>query len=266
MCSKKLTLFYLIFFCGICNGYFLLFGLDLIVVCRGKDNNLVATGMAEDRDEKYKVKRERMVKVQLQGRDINDPQVLESMLQVPRHLFVPDSQMSRAYDDHPIPIGEGQTISQPYIVALMTQLARPRKSHKILEVGTGSGYQSAVISMLVDRVYSIESVVNLAEKSSQILTELAYDNVQVRNGNGCQGWPEESPFDCILVTAAPKQVPPLLLDQLAIGGRLVIPVGSESWNQTLLVIKRTKKGFQRRKVIPVRFVPMTGEDQDHGVP
>jgi len=148
----------------------------------------------------------------------------------------------------------------------MTQLARPQESHKVLEVGTGSGYQAAVISLLVDQVYSIEIVPGLAENAARLLSEFSYDNVQVREGDGYQGWPEEAPFDCILVTAAPKKAPPPLLDQLAIGGRLVIPVGSTSFTQTLLVIERTKKGFQRRNIIPVRFVPMTGEAQRRQVP
>lgn len=228
----------------------------MILAC---DSGVAKVGEMEV--EAFKVQREKMVESQLQARDIDDPRVLAAMRQVPRHRFVPISQMSRAYDDHPLAIGEGQTISQPYIVALMTKLVGPQKSHKVLEIGTGSGYQAAVISLLVDQVYSIEIVPGLAENAARLLAELSYDNVQVREGDGYQGWPEEAPFDCILVTAAPKKVPPPLLDQLAIGGRLVIPVGSTSFAQTLLVIERTKKGFERRNIIPVRFVPMTGEVQ-----
>ncbi len=213
------------------------------------------------RAQDFKAQREQMVKSQLEARDIDDPRVLAAMREVPRHRFVRPSQMSQAYDDHPLAIGEGQTISQPYIVALMTQLVRPRESHRVLEVGTGSGYQAAVVSRLTKQVYSIEIVPSLAENAASLLSELAYENVRVRQGDGYQGWPEEAPFDCILVTAAPKEVPPPLLEQLAIGGRLVIPVGNTSFAQTLLVIERTKKGFQRRAVIPVRFVPMTGEAQ-----
>ena len=214
----------------------------------------------------FKSQREQMVKRQLQARDIDDPRVLKSMGDVPRHRFVPASQISRAYDDHPLAIGEGQTISQPYIVALMTQLVRPGKSSKTLEVGTGSGYQAAVLAGLVDEVYTIEIVPGLAERAAILLSELGFENVHVKQGDGYQGWPEQAPFDCILVTAAPREVPPPLLEQLTIGGRLVIPVGSTSLAQTLLVIERTKEGFKRTPVIPVRFVPMTGEAQQQKVP
>ncbi len=222
--------------------------------------------MAEMEAQDFKSQREQMVKRQLQARDIDDPRVLEAMRDVPRHRFVPASQISQAYDDHPLAIGEGQTISQPYIVALMTQLVRPEKSSKTLEVGTGSGYQAAVLAGLVDEVYTIEIVPALAERAASLLSELGLENVHVRQGDGYQGWPEQAPFDCILVTAAPREVPPPLLEQLTIGGRLVIPVGSTGLAQTLLVIERTKKGFKRTPVIPVRFVPMTGEAQQQKVP
>ena len=214
----------------------------------------------------FKSQREQMVKRQLQARDIDDPRVLKAMRDVPRHRFVPASQISQAYDDHPLTIGEGQTISQPYIVALMTQLVRPGKSSKTLEVGTGSGYQAAVLAGLVDEVYTIEIVPGLAARAASLLSELGLENVHVRQGDGYQGWPEQAPFDCILVTAAPREVPPPLLEQLTIGGRLVIPVGSTGLTQTLLVIERTKGGFKRTPVIPVRFVPMTGEAQQQKVP
>ena len=214
----------------------------------------------------FKSQREQMVKRQLQARDIDDPRVLKAMRDVPRHRFVPASQISQAYDDHPLTIGEGQTISQPYIVALMTQLVRPGKSSKTLEVGTGSGYQAAVLAGLVDEVYTIEIVPGLAARAASLLSELGLENVHVRQGDGYQGWPEQAPFDCILVTAAPREVPPPLLEQLTIGGRLVIPVGSTGLTQTLLVIERTKGSFKRTPVIPVRFVPMTGEAQQQKVP
>ncbi len=222
--------------------------------------------MTEMEAQDFKSRRERMVKRQLQARDIHDPRVLAAMRDVPRHRFVPASQISQAYDDHPLAIGEGQTISQPYIVALMTQLVRPGESSKALEVGTGSGYQAAVLAGLVDQVYTIEIVPSLAEGAASLLAGLGLENVHVRQGDGYEGWPEQAPFDCILVTAAPREVPPPLLEQLAIGGRLVIPVGSTSMAQTLLVIERTKKGFKRTPVIPVRFVPMTGEAQQQPRP
>ena len=217
--------------------------------------------MAQIEAQDFKSQREQMVKRQLQARDIDDPRVLKVMGDVPRHRFVPASQISQAYDDHPLAIGEGQTISQPYIVALMTQLVRLEKSSKVLEVGTGSGYQAAVLAELVQEVYTVEIVPGLARRAASLLPELGYENVQVRHGDGYQGWPEQAPFDCILVAAAPREVPPPLLEQLAVGGRLVIPVGGTSMTQTLLLIERTKTGFERRSIIPVRFVPMTGEAQ-----
>ncbi len=223
--------------------------------------NSGVASMVEMEAQDFKSQREQMVKRQLQARDIDDPRVLKVMGDVPRHRFVPAGQISRAYDDHPLAIGEGQTISQPYIVALMTQLVRPEKSSKVLEVGTGSGYQAAVLAGLVQEVYTIEIVPALARRAASLLSELGHENVQVRHADGYQGWPEQAPFDCILVAAAPREVPPPLLEQLAVGGRLVIPVGSTSMTQTLLLIERTKKGFERSPVIPVRFVPMTGEAQ-----
>ena len=222
--------------------------------------------MTEMGAQDFKSQREQMVRHQLQARDIDNPRILDAMRDVPRHRFVPASQISQAYDDHPLPIGKDQTISQPYIVALMTQLVHPGKSSKTLEVGTGSGYQAAVLAELVDQVYTIEIVPGLAERAATLLSELGVENVHVRQGDGYQGWPEQAPFDCILVTAAPREVPPPLLQQLAIGGRLVIPVGVSSLTQTLLVIERTKRGFKRTSVIPVRFVPMTGEAQRQKVP
>lgn len=207
----------------------------------------------------YQAERERMVRVQLEGRDISDQRVLAAMREVPRHLFVPAEARDQAYEDHPLPIGEDQTISQPYIVALMTQLAACPASGKVLEVGTGSGYQAAVLSRLVAEVYSVEIVPSLAERSARLLEEIGYDNVQVRQGDGYQGWTEHAPFDCILVTAAPEKIPPPLLEQLAVGGRLVIPVGHSTFAQNLMVVRRTETGYEESAVIPVRFVPMTGE-------
>ena len=246
-----------------------LFRVALLVAIGGLSGLTCDSGvasMAEMEAQDFKAQREQMVKRQLQARDIDDPRVLEVMGDVPRHRFVPASQISQAYDDRPLSIGEGQTISQPYIVALMTQLARPQKASRVLEVGTGSGYQAAVLAGLVQEVYTIEIVPRLARRAASLLSELGHENVQVRHGDGYQGWPEQAPFDCILVAAAPREVPPPLLEQLAVGGRLVIPVGSTNMTQTLVLIERTKKGFERSQVIPVRFVPMTGKAQQQKVP
>jgi protein-L-isoaspartate(D-aspartate) O-methyltransferase len=177
---------------------------------------------------------------------------------VPRHLFVPPADRKSAYEDHPLSIGEGQTISQPYIVALMTELARPSEKDRALEIGTGSGYQAAVLSGLVREVYTIEILESLGTEAARRLKDLGYANVHVRVGDGYQGWPEAAPFDIILVTAAPEKVPPPLLQQLKRGGRMVIPVGRVSDVQSLLVLEKDEEGrIQERDILPVRFVPLT---------
>ena len=199
-----------------------------------------------------------MVETQIVPRGVRDPRVLAAMREVPRHLFVPPSQSAHAYDDGPLPIGGNQTISQPYIVALMTELADIAPREKVLEIGTGSGYQSAVLSKLAGEVYSIEIVPELARQSAERLKKLGYGNVTVREGDGYRGWPEHAPFDAIIVTAAPDRIPQPLLDQLAPGGRMVIPVGS--FFQELKVLSKEKNGkITEKDIIPVRFVPMTGE-------
>lgn len=198
-----------------------------------------------------------MVHDQIEERWVTDPRVLETLRDVPRHLFVPEQLREMAYEDYPLPIGHGQTISQPYIVGVMTQLLAPRPEHKILEIGTGSGYQAAVLSMLVEHVYTIEIIAELAAEARTRLRALGYDNVTVITGDGYRGHPDEAPFDGIIVTAAPEEIPQPLLEQLRVGGRLVIPVGSAI--QELEVIERTDKGYATRTVFPVRFVPMTGE-------
>lgn len=198
-----------------------------------------------------------MVHDQIEERWVTDPRVLEALRDVPRHLFVPEQLREMAYEDYPLPIGHGQTISQPYIVGVMTQLLAPRPEHKILEIGTGSGYQAAVLSMLVEHVYTIEIIAELAEEARTRLRALGYDNVTVITGDGYRGHPDEAPFDGIIVTAAPEEIPQPLLEQLRVGGRLVIPVGSAI--QELEVIERTENEYEARTVFPVRFVPMTGE-------
>ena len=207
--------------------------------------------------------RRRMVEVQLRARDIVDRRVLSAMEQVPRHLFVPEDVRVRAYDDHPLPIGAGQTISQPYIVGLMTQLLGVKPGDRILEIGTGSGYQAAVLSRVASEVYTIEIVRPLGEQAGRTLTRLGYSNIHTRIGDGYQGWPDAAPFDGIIVTAAPPEVPQPLLDQLAVGGNLVVPVG-DSWQDLKVYTKQKDGSFHQRKVLPVRFVPMTGEAQKNG--
>jgi protein-L-isoaspartate(D-aspartate) O-methyltransferase len=203
--------------------------------------------------------RESMVRVQLERRDIEDGLVLAAMRKVPRHLFVPKDVRSHAYGDHPLPIGHDVTISQPYIVALMSQLTGAKKGSRVLEVGTGSGYQAAVLHEMGAEVYSIEIIEPLAKQAKQLLARMGYDRIHVRHGDGYAGWSEHAPFDAIVVTAAPPRVPEPLKQQLKVGGRLVIPVGRTY--QELVVITRTSTGFKRRRIIPVRFVPMTGAAQ-----
>jgi protein-L-isoaspartate(D-aspartate) O-methyltransferase len=199
-----------------------------------------------------------MVEDQIVSRGVSDGRVLEALRRVPRHLFVPPGQRARAYADSALPIGEGQTISQPYIVALMTELLRPGAEDIVLEVGTGSGYQAAVLSLLAKHVYSIEILPSLAASAGRLLSELGYANVTVRAGDGYQGWPESAPFDGIIVTAAPPEIPAALVTQLKRGGRMVVPVGETSETQELILIEksRTSDAITKRAVIPVRFVPM----------
>lgn len=212
---------------------------------------------AEDRAEE----RRHMVTGQLEARGISDGEVLRVMRAVPRHRFVPASQEARAYDDTPLPIGHDQTISQPYIVALMSALAEVSAGDRVLEVGTGSGYQAAVFAEMGVEVYSIEILEPLATRAKATLAALGYGSkVHLRVGDGYAGWPSEAPFDAIVVTAAPPRIPEPLKQQLAVGGHLVIPVGD--WAQRLQVVIRTENGFLERSVTPVRFVPMTGRAQD----
>jgi len=211
-------------------------------------------------EEAYDEPRRRMVEEQLRARDIEDPRVLDAMGRVPRHLFVPAALRFRAYADHPLPIGSGQTISQPYIVALMTQLAEIEPDDAVLEIGTGSGYQAAVLSEIAKEVYTIEIVPELADTARTRLAELGYKDVTVRTGDGYLGWKEKAPFDAILVTAAAPEVPPPLVEQLAPGGILVIPVGPQSQVQSLLRIEKAADGTTlTREILPVVFVPLVRE-------
>lgn len=202
-------------------------------------------------------RRFQMVESQIIRRGIKDPLVIKAMRKVPRHLFVPEDLRELAYEDRPLPIGEGQTISQPYIVAFMTEAAELGPSSKVLEVGTGCGYQTAVLAEICKEVYTIEIVESLAERARSLLKKLGYQNIYSKVGDGALGWPEQAPFDAILVAAAPKQVPPALLDQLALNGHLVIPVGEDV--QYLKRLTRLEKDqFKEENLLPVAFVPMTG--------
>ena len=199
-----------------------------------------------------------MVTRQLRSRGISDQRVLGAMASVPREKFVPKELRSSAYDDRPLPIGYGQTISQPYIVGLMTEQLQPKKDQRVLEIGTGSGYQAAILSKLVSEVYTIEIVKPLAERAEGVLRELGYNNVQVNAGDGYKGWPEHAPFDSIIVTAAPDHVPQPLVEQLKEGGRMVIPVG-KSGAQKLYLLEKKNGQVQQTAVVPVKFVPLTRE-------
>jgi protein-L-isoaspartate(D-aspartate) O-methyltransferase len=208
----------------------------------------------------YAQARLRMVAEQLivPGRDITNARVLAVMGRVPRHEFVPEALRSQAYEDHPLNIGYGQTISQPYIVAFMTAQLDPKPTDRVLEIGTGCGYQAAVLAELAAEVYTIEIVEGLARRAAADLKRLGYTNVHVRAGDGCQGWAEAAPFDAIIVTCAPEHVPQPLIDQLKDGGRMVVPVG-RSWKQELVLLRKRAGKLEQQAVLPVCFVPMTGK-------
>jgi protein-L-isoaspartate(D-aspartate) O-methyltransferase len=210
-----------------------------------------------EESDSYADMRASMVTDTISGRGIESPAVIEAMLAVPRHEFVPDNMVEQAYGDHPLPIGYGQTISQPYIVALMTEALELDTDDVVLEVGTGSGYQAAVLAEIVGQVYTMEIIGALAESAADRLAALGYDNVEVRHGDGYLGWPEHAPFDAIIVTAAPDHVPPPLRAQLADGGRLVLPVGPVGGYQELWMIERDGDEFTTTSLGGVRFVPLT---------
>lgn len=226
--------------------------LALIANCDGVRRN-----PSSDSERDFQAMRQKMVETQIKSRGIKDERVLSAMLKVERHRFVPKTYEAQAYSDQPLPIGEGQTISQPYIVALMTELLELKGEERVLEVGTGSGYQAAILSELAKEVYTIEIIETLASSARALLSELGYQNIQVKAGDGYLGWPEHAPFDAIIVTCAPDHIPNPLLDQLKEGGRLVVPVGTHS-QELKKIVKRSGK-IETMDVIPVIFVPMTGE-------
>jgi len=217
---------------------------------------MLATCPGTQKEDKNETARLRMVETQIEARGISDAATLRAMRKVPRHIFVPASQASEAYSDRPLPIGYSQTISQPFIVAYMTELVRPAKGKKALEIGTGSGYQAAVLAEIVDTVYTIEIVPELARESATRLKLLGYQNIIVKYGDGYKGWPEHSPFDIIIVTAAADHIPQPLKDQLAEGGKLVMPVGDPATVQQLIVLTKRKGKITEQRLEPVRFVPL----------
>ena len=211
----------------------------------------------------YQVLRQAMIEDQIIDRGVSDERVIKAMADIPRHLFVKESLRDLAYADGPLPIGYSQTISQPYIVAYMTEILQPDTHHTVLEVGTGSGYQAAILSKLVHHVYSIEIITELGKEATERLERLGYDNVTVRIGDGYKGWEKHAPFDRIIVTAAPEQIPEKLVEQLKPGGRMVLPVGETFLGQDMLVVKKDKTGqVTTQETIPVRFVPMIHEHRE----
>ena len=218
---------------------------------------MLPTAMDSGAPDDFRARRLEMVEQQIRARDVEDARVLEAMRTVPRHRFVPADLAAFAYEDRPLAIGDGQTISQPYIVAYMSELLAVAPQHRVLEIGTGSGYQAAVLARLAKEVYTIEIVSRLAREAARTLQELGVANVRVKDGDGYAGWPEHAPFDRIMVTAAPEKIPQPLLDQLAAGGRLVVPVGEQHDTQWITVVEKTANGVAQRKTIPVAFVPFT---------
>ncbi|MFP4249892.1 MAG: protein-L-isoaspartate(D-aspartate) O-methyltransferase [Armatimonadota bacterium] len=213
-------------------------------------------------DEDYEARREAMVDTLVAEGIISDARVIEAMKKVPRHEFVPRGQMGSAYEDSPLPIGEGQTITAPSVVGMMTEALQPQETHRVLEIGTGSGYQAAVLAEVVRHVYTIEIVEALATSARSRLEDLDYTNVTVRHGDGYEGWPEHAPFDRIIVTAAPEEIPPALLDQLKDGGLMVIPIAEDGWAQKLYLVEKNGDQIEKTELADVIFVPMTGGDEE----
>jgi protein-L-isoaspartate(D-aspartate) O-methyltransferase len=220
---------------------------------------MAGPALGTEESDRYVQARERMVRSQIAARGVKDSRVLAAMDSVPRHMFVPDQHLDRAYEDHPLPIGLGQTISQPYIVAFMTELLELGPDDRVFELGTGSGYQAAVASRVAGAVYTVEIYEALADAAARKLDSLGYSNVHVRNGDGYFGWDEAAPFDAIIVTAAADHIPPPLIEQLKPGGRLIIPLGNPFTVQQLVLVTRDSEGqVTERPIIPVRFVPLLG--------
>lgn len=235
--------------------------LAIILGMGGQGTGASGSGTAADAFAERREERERMVESQIEARGVRDPKVLAALRRVPRHRFMPEDVRSRAYEDRAVPIGHGQTISQPFIVASMTEQLRLDADDRVLEVGTGSGYQAAVLAEIAREVYSIEIVEPLAERADATLDALGYDEVHVRTGDGYRGWPEAAPFDAIVVTAAPDHVPQPLVEQLAVGGRMVVPVGGRG-AQDLRLLVREEDGVRQEVLYGVLFVPMTGEARE----
>ncbi len=221
---------------------------------------LFATTSSFTQTDINKSRRERMVINQIQLRGMDHKPTLNAMSVVPRHLFVPENLQDNAYDDRPLPIGHGQTISQPYIVAYMTSIINPKPDFKVLEIGTGSGYQAAILSEIVDSVFTMEIVPELYQSASARLSELDYDNIKIKFGDGYYGWPEHGPYDAIVVTAAAEFVPPPLLEQLKEGGKMIIPVGSPFMVQSLILVNKKKDRITTTNLMSVRFVPFTRQE------
>lgn len=237
---------------------FFCFSLLCFAVCnREKVRDNVRDQSSGASEDDFRAERLRMVKEQIRARGIKSEAALAAMSKVPRHRFVSTSLIRAAYLNRPLPIGHGQTISQPFIVAYMTEAAGVSSDEKALEIGTGSGYQAAILGELAKEVYTIEIIPELAEGASKVLSELGYKNIHVKSGNGYLGWPEHAPFDAIVVTAAPDEIPKALVEQLAVGGKMVIPVGD--LYQEMMIVTKTKDGIVEKRTIPVRFVPMTGK-------
>jgi protein-L-isoaspartate(D-aspartate) O-methyltransferase len=220
---------------------------------------IVSPTACSDETDPFASARREMIERQLKRRDISDPAVLQAMTDVPRHRFVSPALQSQAYADGPLPIGHGQTISQPYIVAFMTQLLEIRQSDRVLEIGTGCGYQAAVLARLAKQVYTIEIVEPLADEARKLLAELGYKNIFIKAGDGFDGWPEKAPFDKIILTCAVREFPPALIAQLAEEGRIIAPLGPPGYAQELVLATKKNGRLQSKKVLPVRFVPMTGK-------
>lgn len=213
-----------------------------------------------NKEEDFPKLRDEMVNRQIISRGVKDSLVIQAMRNVPRHAFVPGSEVPYSYRDEPRPIGHRQTISQPYIVAFMTEQLKVNPGDRVLEIGTGSGYQASILGQIVDSVFTIEIIPELADRAREIIDKLTYTNIVIKNGDGYKGWEEKAPFDAIIVTAAPPTIPPALLEQLKVGGRMVLPVGE--YVQELVVVSKTESGLAMENVLPVRFVPMTGKIQE----